>query len=142
MLQHILPDIKPKSTTASGSLVQIDQHQLAAGAKGQLAQTGYLYVPKSCSEGQECKLHVSFHGCKQHAGNVGEAFVSGTGLNNYADSNNLVILYPQTSASSINPFNPNACWDWWGYTGADYATRDGLQMQAVQQLVQALIQKS
>lgn len=138
MLQHILPDIKPKSTTASGSLVQIDQHQLAAGAKGQLAQTGYLYVPKSCSEGQECQLHVSFHGCKQYAGAVGDAYAKGTGLNEYADTNHLVILYPQTDKSAMAPFNPNGCWDWWGYSGENYATKHGPQMAAVKQLIDAL----
>ena len=142
LLRYLLGEVQAKSSHTTGQLHAINQHQLATAATTTLAETGYLYVPDSCASGQQCRLHVSFHGCKQHAGNVGEAFVSGTGLNNYADSNNLVILYPQTSASSINPFNPNACWDWWGYTGADYATREGLQMQAVQQLVQALIQKS
>ena len=46
--------------------------ELAAASKGQLAETGYLYVPEGCSEGQTCKLHVSFHGCKQYGGAVGD----------------------------------------------------------------------
>ncbi len=138
LLRHLLGDLQPASTTTTGSLVPVNQHQLSAAAKTTLAETGYLYVPQSCAEGHPCRLHVSFHGCKQNAQSVGEAYVSGTGLNNYADTNRLVVLYPQTRASSINPFNPNACWDWWGYTGADYATKDGIQLQAVHQLVQAL----
>ncbi|NRQ43015.1 polyhydroxybutyrate depolymerase [Rheinheimera sp. YQF-2] len=138
LLTHLLGKLQSAGTTATGSLLQINQHQLSAAAKTTLAETGYLYVPQSCADGQPCRLHVSFHGCKQNAQSVGEAYVSGTGLNNYADSNNLVILYPQTTASSLNPFNPNACWDWWGYTGANYATKDGMQLQAVHQLVQAL----
>lgn len=140
LLQFMLGDVQAKSSHTTGQLYAINQHQLATAAAATLAETGYVYIPKSCESGQQCRLHVSFHGCKQNADNVGEAFVSGTGLNNYADSNNLVILYPQTSASNINPFNPNACWDWWGYTGANYATRNGPQIQAVHQLVQALIQ--
>ena len=141
LLQHLLGEIKPKTGATTGQLLTINQHQLAAAAADTLAQTGYLYVPQSCTNGQRCRLHVSFHGCKQNADRVGDAFVSGTGLNNYADTNQLVVFYPQTSASSINPFNPNACWDWWGYTGQDYATRNGRQLQAVQQLVNALRQR-
>lgn len=138
LLTHLLGNLQPAGTEAAGSLLPINQHQLSAAAKDTLAETGYLYVPQSCADGQPCRLHVSFHGCKQNAQSVGEAYVSGSGLNNYADTNQLVVLYPQTRASSMSPFNPNACWDWWGYTGADYATRDGLQLQAVHQLVQAL----
>ena len=142
LLQHLLGEVQPHSSHTTGQMHAINQHQFAPAAVGTLAETGYVYVPQSCESGQHCRLHVSFHGCKQNADNVGEAYITGTGLNNYADSNNLVILYPQTTASSINPFNPNACWDWWGYTGANYATRQGLQMQAVHQLVQALHQKN
>lgn len=138
LLKHLLGGVKAKTATSSGQLITINQHQLAAAAKDTLAETGYLYVPQSCASGDSCRLHVSFHGCKQNANSVGQAYVNGTGLNNYADSNNIVVLYPQTTASSINPFNPNACWDWWGYTGADYATKDGMQLKAVHQLVQAL----
>lgn len=138
LLNFLLTDLQPKSQDASGKLIKLNQHQLAVEAKTTLAKTGYLYVPSACANGQSCRLHVSFHGCKQNADNVGEAFVTGTGLNNYADTNQLVVLYPQTTASNLNPFNPNACWDWWGYSGADYATRNGKQMMAVQQLVQAI----
>jgi hypothetical protein len=34
--------------------------------------------------------------------------------------------------------NPNGCWDWWGYSGEDYATKKGAQMQAVKQLIEAV----
>jgi len=138
MLKHLLGSVKAKTATSSGQLITINQHQLAAAGQDTLAETGYLYVPQSCASGEQCTLHVSFHGCKQNAASVGLAYVTGSGLNNYADSNNMVVLYPQTIASSMNPFNPNACWDWWGYTGADYATKEGLQLKAVHQLVQAL----
>ncbi|MDP5134805.1 polyhydroxybutyrate depolymerase [Rheinheimera baltica] len=138
LLQHLLGTIKAKSETSTGNLLKINQFQMSEASKSTLAETGYLYVPKTCAAGASCRLHVSFHGCKQNAASVGEAYVAGTGLNNYADTNNIVVLYPQTTASSINPFNPNACWDWWGYTGAEYTTRDGSQLQAVYQLVQAL----
>lgn len=138
LLAHLLPPLQPKTASASGELLQINQHQLAVAAKGQLAENGYVYVPKSCSEGQPCRLHVSFHGCKQYAGAVGDAYARGTGLNEYADSNHIVVLYPQTDKSAMAPFNPNGCWDWWGYSGENYATKQGPQMAAVKQLIDAL----
>ncbi|MBU1309996.1 MAG: PHB depolymerase family esterase [Gammaproteobacteria bacterium] len=138
LLTFLLGKLNRKSQQVSGKLYTLAQHQLSSAAQTTLAKTGYLYVPTSCAEGQSCRLHVSFHGCKQNAETVGDAYTTGTGLNNYADSNNIVVLYPQTTASSINPFNPNACWDWWGYTSADYATVKGTQLQAVYQLVKAV----
>lgn len=135
LLGHLLPGLKPRVDKTSGQLLALDQYGLAAKAKGQLGATGYLYVPQSCSKGQPCRLHVSFHGCKQHAGAVGDAYAKLTGLNEYADSNQLVVLYPQADKSAMNP---NGCWDWWGYSGEDYATKKGAQMQAVKQLIEAV----
>src|SRR5690606_42143032 len=57
-----------------------------------------------------------------------EAFVNGSGINEWADRYRLVVLYPQTRAS-LAPLNPKACWDWWGYTGANYDTRAGAQLK-------------
>jgi hypothetical protein len=37
-------------------------------------------------------------------------------------------------------YNPNGCWDWWGYTGAPYHTRNGAQMRAVKAMVDRLAQ--
>jgi poly(3-hydroxybutyrate) depolymerase len=139
LLTFLLGKQHAKSRRAAGQLLKLDQHQLSEAAQNTLAQTGYLYVPKSCADGESCRLHVSFHGCKQNADSIGDAFVTGTGLNQYADTNRLVVFYPQTRASNINPFNPNACWDWWGYTAPDYATRSGAQLSAVQQMVNTLL---
>lgn len=135
LLKHLLPGLKPRTEKASGQLLEIDQYGLAAKAKGQLGKTGYLYVPQSCSQGQQCRLHVSFHGCKQYAGAVGDAYARLTGLNEYADSNQLAVLYPQADKSVMNP---NGCWDWWGYSGENYATKNGAQMQAIKQLIEVL----
>lgn len=139
-LAHLFGQVNPAATQSSGQLLIIDQHKLAAASRKQLARYGYLYVPQRCAEGISCRLHISFHGCRQDASEVGEAYVRQTGLNEYADTNDLVILYPQVEKSSINPFNPNGCWDWWGYSGANYATKQGKQLQAIQQLVMQLRQ--
>ena len=137
LLTHLLGSVQTKSAKTTGTMFTIEQPQSAA-AGSSLANSGYLYVPTSCASGAACRLHVSFHGCKQNAEMVDDAFINGTGLNNYADTNKLVILYPQTKKSSVAPLNPSACWDWWGATGEDYATRSGQQIDAVYQLIKTL----
>jgi hypothetical protein len=34
--------------------------------------------------------------------------------------------------------NPQGCWDWWGYTGHDFLTRDALQIRAVRKMLDTL----
>ena len=59
------------------------------------------------------------------------------GFNRWADALDLVVLYPQVAASAVNPLG---CWDWWGYTGAQYATREAVQLNAILALAEALTQ--
>ncbi len=100
----------------------------AEGKPALLADNGYVYVPKSCAAGKACGVMVVFHGCKQNAEAIGETFVRDAGFNRWADAYDVAVLYPQTKAS-FAPLNPQACWDWWGYSGADYDSRSGAQQQ-------------
>lgn len=114
---------------ATGELRVFNQNSyLPDGKDAQLSDTGYVYIPKACASGETCALHIAFHGCQQNAAAVGEAFVTQAGYNRWADARRLVVLYPQTRASYA-PLNPKACWDWWGYSGSDYDTRQGVQMR-------------
>ena len=97
-----------------------------------LAERGYAYIPRECAAGASCSLHVSFHGCEQSADFIGPAFAEHSGLNRWAEANRLVVLYPQAPVSDVNP---RGCWDAWGYTSADYATVDGVQIEALIQLI-------
>jgi hypothetical protein len=36
------------------------------------------------------------------------------------------------------PYNPNGCWDWWGYSGEGYARRDGPQVATVLRMLERL----
>ena len=54
-----------------------------------------------------------FHGCEQYAAAVGTVFVEHNGLNNWAEANNIVVVYPQTNYSEFDPYNPKGCWDWY-----------------------------
>lgn len=138
LLKTLFPALKPAVQQASGTLLEIDQQALGGETASSLADKGFLYVPTQCAAGQACQLHIAFHGCKQYAEAIGDVFAKGTGLNAYADSNDLVVLYPQTKKSMLSPFNPNGCWDWWGYTGPDYGNSQGPQIKAVHRIAQAL----
>ncbi|WP_337879589.1 PHB depolymerase family esterase [Rheinheimera sp.] len=137
-LAFILPGFQAATTEATGQVYPLAQHQIAGDAAATMAEQGYVYIPKACAEGESCRLHISFHGCNQAVEAVQMAYVERAGFNRHADSNKLVVLYPQARASKLMPLNPQGCWDWWGYTNADYANRQGPQIQAVVKLAQAL----
>lgn len=132
---------KPGQAVAArsrGELQTFDQDALQpTGADAFLASTGYVYLPPDCAAGKRCGLLVAFHGCKQDANAVGKAFVNDAGFNRWADAYGVVVLYPQTRAS-FAPLNPQACWDWWGYSGADYDTRQGVQLRWLVNAVRAM----
>ena len=76
-------------------------------------------------------MHVAFHGCMQTVADIQDKWVKLAGYNSWADSNNIIVLYPQV-IKATNPFNPNGCWDWWGYNNKqNYDTKTGDQMRAV-----------
>jgi poly(3-hydroxybutyrate) depolymerase len=149
LLEHIYGPLAPPAAKPEGQLVRFDQREFANGNAHavSLADTGFAYVPKACETGG-CRAHVAFHGCRQAAESIGEQFVRESGYTRWADSNRLVLLFPQTIARNgwaggwrgNFVLNPRACWDWWGYTGPAYATRAGPQMRAVRGMLERLAQ--
>ena len=87
-------------------------------------------------------MHIVFHGCQQSAAFVGDQFAKGAGYNEWAETNKLVVLYPQVDSSRIAPMNPMGCWDWWGYTDENYATKNGAQVGVVKATLDALAGKT
>lgn len=138
MLNHLVNGLTPPDDTLEGKVHTIDQQAIAGESAKTLASEGFVFVPSSCAEGNECRVHISFHGCNQYADTVGDAYVTQTGINEWADDNNIVVVYPQTKKSLFMPLNPQGCWDWWGYASPDYANRDGAQIQAVTSIVKHL----
>jgi poly(3-hydroxybutyrate) depolymerase len=136
LLRHILGPLQPRATSLAGKLLTFRQRTYAPASTG-MAEQAFLYVPPSCAEGQNCRVHVALHGCQQSAEKVGKNFVADTGYNEWAEHNRLLVLYPQVNAST-RPYNPKGCWDWWGYTGSAYATRGGAQMKAIKAMIDAL----
>ena len=105
-----------------------------------LGNTGFVFVPKDCGDGQACRVHIALHGCKQDAGDIDRRFIDDTGYNSWADTNHLIVLYPQTRSSSFLPFNPQACWDWWSYINHEdsYVAKSGAQIKAIKAMLDAL----
>ena len=141
LLQHIYGALaSPSSDSPGGTIISFDQSAYAHGDGGRigLAEKGYLYVPESCARGEECRVHIVFHGCRQYAEQVNDLFYRHAGYNSWAENNRIIVLYPQTQATHLSPFNPNGCWDWWGYTGPEFAYRDGAQIKAVRSMINQL----
>jgi poly(3-hydroxybutyrate) depolymerase len=141
LLTQLYGELAEGSTPRPDGLTSFDQrpYAAAAGSRG-LAANGWLYVPEACTSGGEaqCRLHVFFHGCKQGASYVGDAFVKRSGFLEVAEANRIVLLFPQVEPS-YQPLNPNGCWDWWGYEGEDYATQNAPQIKAVRTMVDDLL---
>jgi poly(3-hydroxybutyrate) depolymerase len=130
-LKQIYGTLAAPATTLSGKTLSFSQSAYASSGEG-LAATGYYYVPASCASGAKCKIHVSFHGCQQDATDVGDAYYDNAGYNAWADTNDIIVLYPQATTSSGNDYG---CWDFWGYDGKNYAEKAGTQLAAVRAMV-------
>ena len=140
ILQHLYakPALHAPAAVPSRPVVAFDQRPFGSAAAA-MADTGFLYAPQACeAAGSHCRIHVALHGCAQSAESVGNRFTDDTGYNRWADSNRLLVLYPQVNRSDANP---QGCWDWWGYTGADYAYKSSPQMKAIMAMVRRLSQK-
>ena len=72
-------------------------------------------------------------------GSSGERYVREAGYNRWADTNALIVLYPQ-AIKRYSPFvfSPRGCWDWWGYSSANYHTKSAPQLRAVMQMLERL----
>ena len=149
MLDYLDPQA-PAEADGGGQLFSFDQAEFVPLwrrwlGNASLAATGYLYVPARC-RGGGCRLHVALHGCRQGATATSQEFVREAGYIGWAARHAAVILYPQVQATASAwyapwlPLNPEGCWDWWGYTGADYAVRSGVQIRAIAAMIQRLEQ--
>jgi poly(3-hydroxybutyrate) depolymerase len=140
MLKWIYGSLNAKNTgTLGGSFVNFNQrHYWGNGdpTNHGMANDGWAYVPANCAAGQTCKLHVAFHGCKQNVATIGDKFYRNTGYNRWADTNNMIVLYPQANATFANP---NGCWDWWAYDDVNFPGKSGGQMVAIKTMIDRIV---
>ncbi|MFC7477543.1 depolymerase [Dankookia sp. GCM10030260] len=153
LLETIYGKLAPAAAAPSGRYVAFDQKQFTPGGNGPrhgLWDSGMLYVPAACAaaDAAPCRLHVVLHGCKQSVQALGDRFYRNIGVNEWADTNRIVVLYPQARTVSTTAFdppgisdasaiNPEGCWNWWGY-GYDrrYLFKDGVQVSAIWRMVE------
>lgn len=135
LLAHLLGKLRPGQPVAE-NLLRFDQTPFGARDIS-MAEEGYVYVPSACRT-QRCRVHVAFHGCRQTTDDIGERFVREAGYNRWAEGSALIVLYPQAVRRYWGLYNPRGCWDWWGYTGAQYATKQGPQIRAVKAMLERL----
>jgi poly(3-hydroxybutyrate) depolymerase len=148
MLGTIYGQLQPPAVRPEGRIVAFDQTEFvprATAAANGMSDTGYLYVPKACEAGaqQPCRVTVALHGCLQSAEVLGSEFYTKVGVNEWADTNRIVVLYPQAHATTVSELssqnslsllstNPQGCWNWWGYAGdTQYLTKQGVQINAI-----------
>jgi poly(3-hydroxybutyrate) depolymerase len=144
LFAHLYPEnfSSTPALTDRDRLIRFDQTSFTVGneSKSSMDREGYVYVPTHCANGTNtqirCKLHVAFHGCGQSVEIVQDAFYWHGGYNRWAEANNVVVLFPQVA---MRDFNPEGCWDWWGYTGSEYLTRNGMQMRAVKGMIDRML---
>lgn len=133
ILAHLHGPLNAPSHTQAGRVVAFDQRPFSEFG---MADEGFLYVPQTCEQGATCSIHVVFHGCRQTPEDIGDRYYTETGYNRWADTNNILVLYPQVAAGLAT--NPEHCWDWWGYTGLQFNVKAGPQMRAVKAMVDRL----
>lgn len=132
--------LQPKqSGQLSGQFIAFEQAEFFddrnPAAHG-LDNYAWLYVPASCARGELCKVHVAYHGCNMSYSKIGDQFIRLSGLNEWADTNRLIVVYPQILPSLADPVvNGQGCWDWWGYDSPDYAQKSGRQLLMTKRIV-------
>ncbi|WP_281545216.1 PHB depolymerase family esterase [Grimontia sp. SpTr1] len=138
MLSWIVGPLKEKAPKKPGKLHVFDQRPFFTSSLTSMDDQGFVFVPDSCTTDSGCKVHVAFHGCQQNKDTIGDEYAKEVGINEWADANNIIVLYPQAKTRQL--INPKGCWDWWGYTRYDYSFKSGPQMNAVNKMVKHLLQ--
>jgi len=160
ILRHVYADLKPASERLDGRLFRFDQTEFFGGeARASMSEYGYAYVPRAVEEGAPARVHIALHGCKQgynytnyvngrpdirNVPPYGNRYVTTTGYNQIADSNDIIVLYPQAQGTDDGQTqNPDGCWDWWGYTSddprqPDYYSRNAIQIRAIHGMLSRL----
>jgi len=139
LLSYLYPGLGAPEANAPDGLIEVP---LPGADEAELMASAYLFVPPACAGGEKpCALHLVLHGCAQSTEEVGTDFIEQSGYLPWAAANDIVLAFPQVEKSLVAPLNPHGCWDWWGYTGADYASRSGAQMKTLTDWIKGLSQQ-
>jgi hypothetical protein len=90
------------------------------GINSCLAQPSHVCV---CAQGGPWGS-VFYEGISHHAG-----------FNEWAEANNIVIIYPVMRSWGVAPQTRAGCWDGYAQTGSDYGLHSGAQISVVRNLI-------
>lgn len=160
ILQQIYGNLNPANYGPNnGSFIEFNQTEFISNPHYYgLSESGFAYIPKSCEERQKCRLHIVFHGSGKPSATIEQKFIRNTGFDRWADSNDIILIYPQTySAKTVLPFNitteltsslnfPSdlyyrvmACWDVLGIYGSNYDTKEGVHMLFIKSIIDRIV---
>ncbi|MEC5422604.1 PHB depolymerase family esterase [Virgibacillus sp. C22-A2] len=87
--------------------VKVEVGEVSAASFNKFFHSGKsykLYVPSTYDSNAEVPLVVMLHGCTQDA----DQFAAGTEMNQIAENENFIVLYPEQPSSA----NTSNCWNW------------------------------
>jgi poly(3-hydroxybutyrate) depolymerase len=99
--------LQPAKPANLANLIKFDQTPYFKSFDSSIEDNGYIYVPDACKAGAVCRLHISFHGCKQTLGDIGNEYAQYSGYSEWAEANNFVVLFPYVKRSLTLPLNPD-----------------------------------
>ena len=127
MLAHFFGErtLRPRTKAVPRHLRWVDQWAYLPAAAGSEANSTMLrwapvYVPAGCSRSVDaCHVHVNYHGCTPNPKNGLTAswwerllWVHNIQLNEYAEANSVVVVYPQAAGSHDIG---EGCFNWASY---------------------------
>jgi len=141
ILRQIYGNLKPRVEPVLDNIVMVKQSDFVPlhdpALFTSLAKIAYVYYPTGCSRSPtNCtRVHVVFHGCLMTVAEIGDALYAHGGYIQWAESNQIVVVFPQLVRDDL--VNPLGCWDFWGYTGLDFATKFAIQIATVYNMAMA-----
>jgi hypothetical protein len=140
ILRKMYGNLNDPVAKPGGDLVDFDQTEFTKNGYTGMSNIGHVYIPAACRT-ESCRVHVVFHGCTQEDNRISDRFYRTTGYNELADSNRIIVLYPQIRTDASR--NPLGCWDFWGYTSKDprhpdFYRKGAPQMSAIDAMVRRL----
>ena len=111
----------------------VPAHAARLPTPARMLEWAIVYVSSGCErEPSRCRLHVNYHGCTANDWKQRREWVRHIDLNEYAESNDLVVVYPQAAGNNATG---TGCWDWFDAGDADFDTRRGSQLSTVTALI-------
>lgn len=103
--------------TQLGDFHAFNQSAFGNITESKMGDTGYIYIPHACKEGNYCQAVMFLHGCMQAAVWWKDTEARRTGLLEYAATNNLIVIFPQNNDMVYLDMGPDAdpvpfpqCW--------------------------------